>query len=101
MKRFTYLPVVFVLGLAGCEAGTEADLISRTNQVVEATKTGCSFAPTAASIAALLGVQTDPNTAAIAKKICDQVNKLPVFESGGDDPVVVTVDGLPVEGVRI
>ncbi len=87
-----------LLIVSACTA-PDANLISKTNQVIENTKTTCSFAPTVASIAALLGLPGAPTAATVAAQVCAEVEKLPTVESGGAQNVVVSIDGQPVEGV--
>jgi len=96
----TLIAVSALTAVGACSINGTKTLIDRTSQVIELTKEGCRFAPTAASIAEILGVPGAPTVNSLSTSICAKIAELPVTESSGPEEVAVEVGGVDVPGTR-
>jgi len=107
MRKYIALFVAGAFGLtvAGCNAPSTGTVISTTTTVVNdvaiATKTACSFVPTATTIAQILNASSQVLTAAqIAQIICQAVNTTPTTTtksiSKSISPILLEVNGKVV-----
>lgn len=90
------LPLVLVLGLAGC-AGGPGQIDDAVKQVQSYAVGICKYLPTAATVAAIISAAPIIATAgSIGAQICTAVTNLPLAEGPGRRRAMVY--GVPVRG---
>lgn len=96
MKKIALL---LCLGLAGCGTTgglpSTADISARAKQIQEYTRLACSFVPTIATIASIIGKGGSQLT--IAQDICAAVTTMPLAEGPGR-PRRPRVNNVPIHG---
>jgi hypothetical protein len=99
-SRARKVVAAFALSMAVSGCVTTTQLASLADQIIEATRRTCQFAPTVTSVLALLSVPGAPQANALVVAICKEVDKKPRSERVRlGQPISVEVMGVQVNGV--
>lgn len=96
MKWFA-LAMTLLIGACATAPQQPTTISEKTRQVIEAVKTGCSYAPTVASIASLVSKSAAPYLQ-LAAEVCLAVTSVPLAD-GGKRKVIVR--GVVIKGRKV